>query len=140
MTTTGSSTANPTSTASPAPAAAATDSLVVPAPEGADLAVRVRGLRKTYGETHAVDGADLDVVRGEVLALLGPNGAGKTTTTEILEGYRHRDGGEVDVLGVDPAHGDARWRSRIGIVLQTASDLGVLTLSLIHISEPTRPY
>jgi ABC-2 type transport system ATP-binding protein len=122
MTTTGSS------TASPASAAAATDSLVVPAPEGADLAVRVRGLRKTYGETHAVDSADLDVVRGEVLALLGPNGAGKTTTTEILEGYRHRDGGEVDVLGVDPAHGDALWRSRIGIVLQTASDLGDLTV------------
>jgi len=118
MTTTGTSTASP----------ASADGLVVPAPEGADLAVRVSGLRKTYGETHAVDGVELDVVRGEVLALLGPNGAGKTTTTEILEGYRHRDGGEVDVLGVDPAHGDALWRSRIGIVLQTASDLGDLTV------------
>jgi ABC-2 type transport system ATP-binding protein len=110
------------------PDTVATDPLVVPAPVGADLAVRVRGLRKTYGDTHAVDGVDLDVVRGEVLALLGPNGAGKTTTTEILEGYRHRDAGDVDVLGVDPKHGDARWRSRIGIVLQTASDLGDLSV------------
>jgi ABC-2 type transport system ATP-binding protein len=102
--------------------------LVVPAPEGADLAVRVRGLRKSYGATHAADGVDLDVVRGEVLALLGPNGAGKTTTTEILEGYRHRDAGEVDVLGSDPAHTTPTWRSRLGIVLQTAADLGDLTV------------
>ena len=106
----------------------ASDPLVVPAPDDAELAVRVRGLRRSYGETRAVDGVDLDVVRGEVLALLGPNGAGKTTTTEILEGYRHRDGGEVDVLGCDPAHGDARWRSRLGIVLQNANDLGDLTV------------
>ena len=103
-------------------------SLLVPVPEDADLAVRVRGLRRAYGDTKAVDGVDLDVVRGEVLALLGPNGAGKTTTTEILEGYRHRDAGEVTVLGVDPAKGDRTWRSRLGIVLQTASDLGDLTV------------
>jgi ABC-2 type transport system ATP-binding protein len=103
-------------------------SLLVPVPEDADLAVRVRGLRRAYGDTKAVDGVDLDVVRGEVLALLGPNGAGKTTTTEILEGYRHRDAGEVAVLGVDPAKGDRTWRSRLGIVLQTASDLGDLTV------------
>ena len=103
-------------------------SLLVPVPEGADLAVRVRGLRRAYGETKAVDGVDLDIVRGEVLALLGPNGAGKTTTTEILEGYRHRDAGEVSVLGVDPAKGDRHWRARLGIVLQTAADLGDLTV------------
>ena len=110
------------------------DDLLVPVPEGADLAVRVRGLRKHYGETKACDGVDLDVVRGEVLALLGPNGAGKTTTTEILEGYRHRDGGDVEVLGVDPGKGDRRWRTRLGIVLQSANDLGDLTVeeSLAH--------
>ena len=90
--------------------------------------MHVAGLVKHYGETHAVDGVDLDVVRGEVLALLGPNGAGKTTTTEILEGYRHRDAGEVEVLGVDPGKGDRRWRTRLGIVLQTASDLSDLTV------------
>jgi ABC-2 type transport system ATP-binding protein len=103
-------------------------SLVVPVPEGADLAVRARGVRRAYGETKAADGVDLDVVRGEVLALLGPNGAGKTTTTEILEGYRKRDAGEVDVLGTDPAHPTPTWRSRLGIVLQTAADLGDLTV------------
>ena len=103
--------------------------LVVPAPPGADLAVRVRGLRRSYGETKAVDGVDLDVVRGEVLALLGPNGAGKTTTTEILEGYRRRDAGDVSVLGTDPAQADRRVaRRRLGIVLQSAGDLGDLTV------------
>ncbi len=64
--------------------------------------VRVRGLRKSYGDTAAVDGVDLDIRHGEVFALLGPNGAGKTTTVEILEGHRRRDGGEVTVLGTDP--------------------------------------
>ena len=103
-------------------------SLLVPVPDGADLAVRVRGLRKHYGQTKAVDGVDLDVVRGEVLALLGPNGAGKTTTTEVLEGYRHRDSGEVSVLDHDPSKADPLWRSRLGIVLQTAADLGDLTV------------
>jgi len=105
-----------------------TNPLVVPAPAGADLAVHVRGLHRFYGETRAVDGVDLDVVRGEVLALLGPNGAGKTTTTEILEGYRHRDSGDVSVLGHDPANATGAWRSRIGIVLQSAGDLGDLTV------------
>ncbi len=53
-----------------------------------DLAVRVRGLTKSYGGVPAVAGIDLDIARGEIFALLGPNGAGKTTTVEILEGYR----------------------------------------------------
>ena len=66
-------------------------------------AVRVRGLVKSYGGVQAVRGIDLDIRRGEIFALLGPNGAGKTTTVEILEGYRRRDGGEVSVLGLDPA-------------------------------------
>jgi ABC-type branched-subunit amino acid transport system ATPase component len=66
------------------------------------LAVRVRGLRKRYADTTAVDGIDLDIATGEIFALLGPNGAGKTTTVEILEGHRRRDGGEVSVLGADP--------------------------------------
>jgi ABC-2 type transport system ATP-binding protein len=55
-----------------------------------------------------------------VFAFLGPNGAGKTTTVEILEGYRHRDGGDVSVLGVDPANPTLPWRARIGLVLQTS--------------------
>ena len=80
--------------------------------------IRISGLRKAYGAAEAVRGIDLEVSRGEVFAFLGPNGAGKTTTVEILEGYRERTGGEVDVLGSDPAHADRAWRERIGIVLQ----------------------
>jgi ABC-2 type transport system ATP-binding protein len=92
-----------------------------------DDAIRVRGLRKAYKGQPAVDGIDLTVRQGEVFALLGPNGAGKTTTVEILEGYRDRDDGEVDVLGADPQHAGRPWRSRIGLVLQTANDFGELT-------------
>jgi ABC-type multidrug transport system ATPase subunit len=72
---------------------------------GPDSVVRARGLRKRYGDVTAVAGIDLDIRSGEVFALLGPNGAGKTTTVEILEGYRHRDGGTV-------RHGTARHARR----------------------------
>ena len=86
-----------------------------------DVAVRVEGLRKRYGDTSAVDGVELEIGRGEVFALLGPNGAGKTTTVEILEGFRQRDGGVAEVLGEDPGRAGRAWRARIGIVLQLAA-------------------
>ncbi|GHJ48916.1 ABC transporter [Catellatospora sp. TT07R-123] len=92
-------------------------------------AIRIRGLRKSYGGRDAVSGLDLTVASGEVFALLGPNGAGKTTTVEILEGYRRRDGGDVAVLGTDPGTAGRAWRARIGIVAQSANDLGDLTVS-----------
>jgi ABC-2 type transport system ATP-binding protein len=82
--------------------------------------ISIKGLRKSYGETEAVRGIDLEVNRGEVFAFLGPNGAGKTTTVEILEGYRKRSGGEVTVLGEDPERAARAWRERIGIVLQSS--------------------
>lgn len=83
-------------------------------------AIRVTGLVKRYGELEALAGIDLEVAVGECFALLGPNGAGKTTCVEILEGYRSRTAGEVDVLGFDPAAGGLDFRRRIGIVLQQA--------------------
>lgn len=92
-------------------------------------AIRIRGLRKIYGDRAAVDGVDLDVHAGEVFALLGPNGAGKTTTVEILEGYRRRDDGQVEVLGTDPADGTAGWRARLGIVLQSSTENAELTVA-----------
>jgi ABC-2 type transport system ATP-binding protein len=82
-------------------------------------AVEVRGLRKSYDGVEAVRGIDFELRAGEVFGLLGPNGAGKTTTVEILVGYRRRDGGEVQVLGADPARPDRAWRGRLGIVPQS---------------------
>ena len=83
-------------------------------------AVEVSGLRKSYGEVHAVRDVGFTVGYGEIVALLGPNGAGKTTTLEILEGFRTRDGGTAEVLGYDPGERSSarELRERIGLVLQ----------------------
>ena len=97
--------------------------------DGEGPTIRVRGLRKSYGDVAAVAGLDLQIERGEVFAMLGPNGAGKTTTVEILEGYRGRDGGEVTVLGLDPARQRARLKPRIGIVLQSTGVDHYLTVA-----------
>ncbi|NCV80356.1 MAG: ABC transporter ATP-binding protein, partial [Actinobacteria bacterium] len=93
--------------------------------------IDVKGLKKSYGDVHAVRGVDLEIGQGEIFSLLGPNGAGKTTTVEILEGYRNRDAGSVSVLGFDPqtrGEQSRHWRNRIGIVLQTSADAGDLTV------------
>ena len=91
-------------------------------------AVRVRDLRKTYGSRTVLDDVSFDIAHGETFALLGPNGAGKSTTVEILEGFRRRTGGEVSVLGVDPARGDLDWKARVGVVSQTTGESGALTV------------
>jgi ABC-2 type transport system ATP-binding protein len=124
---------HPDLTGRPAPAAAAPPLPVTPAaaPSGAAAAgvatghespqaITVAGLRKDYGAVRAVRDVSFSVARGEIVALLGPNGAGKTTTLEILEGFRTRDGGEAQVLGLDPGRkSDAReLRERTGLVLQ----------------------
>jgi ABC-2 type transport system ATP-binding protein len=95
----------------------------------AGAAIEVAELRRSYGGVHAVRGVSFTVARGEVFCLLGPNGAGKTTTVEILEGYRRRDGGEVRVLGFDPAASPRALRERIGIVLQQCGVQADLTVS-----------
>jgi ABC-2 type transport system ATP-binding protein len=92
-------------------------------------AIEVRGLFKSYGDVHAVREIDLLVEPGKIFALLGPNGAGKTTTVEILEGYRSRDGGTVQVLGYDPARQRRQLKSRIGIVLQSSGMDRYLTVA-----------
>ena len=90
-------------------------------------AIEARAITRRYGAVEALRGVDLEVSRGEVFALLGPNGAGKTTFVEILEGFRGRTSGEASVLGIDPERGDAGWRARLGIVLQSAGFFEALT-------------
>ncbi|MBA3350474.1 MAG: ABC transporter ATP-binding protein, partial [Actinobacteria bacterium] len=92
------------------------------------IAIEVRNLKKSYGDLEAVAGIDVQVKQGEVFSLLGPNGAGKTTTVEVLEGYRERTSGEVNVLGYDPAQGEREFKQRIGIVLQSTGVEPYLTV------------
>lgn len=94
-----------------------------------ELAIDVRGLRRSYGSFEAVRGIDLRVSRGEVFSLLGPNGAGKTSTVEILEGHRARSAGEVSVLGHDPGKNERAFKTRIGIVLQETAVERFLTVA-----------
>jgi ABC-2 type transport system ATP-binding protein len=88
------------------------------------VVLKVDGLRMRYGTTDVLHDVTFQARHGEVLALLGPNGAGKTTTIEILEGFRMRSAGRVEVLGADPAHSTEQWRARLGIVLQSWRDHG----------------
>jgi ABC-2 type transport system ATP-binding protein len=81
-------------------------------------AVIVSNLKKAYAGNPAVDGLTFDIAEGEIFALLGPNGAGKTTTLEILEGYRKRDSGDVQVLGIDPQKNPEKLKPAIGVMLQ----------------------
>ena len=82
--------------------------------------IEVADLSKSYGDVEAVKGISFEVAEGECLAMLGPNGAGKTTTVEILEGFRSRSSGAVQVLGMDPETAGRDFRERIGIVLQSS--------------------
>ena len=91
-------------------------------------AIVVEDLRKSYGSLQAVRGVSFTVEPGEVFGLLGPNGAGKTTTVEILEGYRRRDSGRVEVLGMDPQRGGRGLRWRLGMVLQECAVEPYLTV------------
>jgi ABC-2 type transport system ATP-binding protein len=84
--------------------------------------LRVRDLRKSYGETVALAGVDLDAAPGEVVALLGPNGAGKTTLVSIVAGLRRADGGSVTVGDVDALAHPQRARGLLGLAPQ---DIGI---------------
>jgi ABC-2 type transport system ATP-binding protein len=102
-------------------------------------AIEVDDLQKAYGEVEAVRGVSFAVEPGEVFCLLGPNGAGKTTTTEVLEGFRLRTGGDVRVLGHDPARRERSLRERIGIVPQSGGLPSTLTVGEV-LEMYARPY
>ena len=81
-------------------------------------AIRVTGLRKSYGTQVVLDGIDLEVPEGTVFALLGPNGAGKTTTVHILSTLIAADAGEAEVAGHDIAREPDAVRAVIGLTGQ----------------------
>jgi ABC-2 type transport system ATP-binding protein len=93
-----------------------------------EAVIRVRDVRKAYGDIRAVDGVSFEVLSGEVFGLLGPNGAGKTTTVEMLEGLRKPDGGELEILGIDAVNQPDVLKQRIGVTLQTAELYPKLTV------------
>ena len=82
--------------------------------------IHVNGIRKSYGDTIAVDDVSFDVQPGEIFGLIGPNGAGKTTTMECIEGLRVHDRGVITVLGLDPTRDAYALQERIGVQLQAA--------------------
>jgi ABC-2 type transport system ATP-binding protein len=85
-------------------------------PAGGGEAIELRGVVKHYGPVTAVEGLDLRVPPGEIVALLGPNGAGKTTTMSILLGLRQADSGQARLFGSSPRRAAAR--GQVGVMLQ----------------------
>jgi ABC-2 type transport system ATP-binding protein len=86
-----------------------------------DLAIRARGLVRTYGARRALDGLDLEVPRGVVYGFLGPNGAGKTTTMRILTGLIRHDAGSVEILGRPLGWGDREPLYDVGALIESPS-------------------
>jgi ABC-2 type transport system ATP-binding protein len=87
-----------------------------PATATAERGLRIRGLRKWYGDTRALDGLDLEARAGEILGVAGPNGAGKSTLIKTLLGFVVPDRGRMRVLGLDVAHAGLDIRARVGYV------------------------
>ncbi len=84
-----------------------------------DVILKVKDLRKTYGDLKAVDGVSFEVKKGEIFGILGPNGAGKTTTLEMIETLREIDGGTATIDGIDVATNPYEIRGIIGVQPQT---------------------
>jgi ABC-2 type transport system ATP-binding protein len=100
---------------------------VISTPVISTPAISARGLRKSFGEKTVLDGIDLTVPEGTILALLGPNGAGKTTAVHLLTTYLRPDAGEIRISGEDPARNPQAVRRSIGVTGQFSAVDGYLT-------------
>src|SRR5262245_6698372 len=80
--------------------------------------IRAQGLRKSFGDFEAVKGIDVDVRRGEAFGFLGPNGAGKSSTMRMIAAVSPVSGGELRILGMDPATQGSAIRARLGVCPQ----------------------
>ena len=90
--------------------------------------LKVKNIKKAYGDFQAVKGVSFEVARGEVFGILGPNGAGKTTTLEMIEGMRPIDNGKVIVDGTNVAEEPYKVKEKIGVQLQSSSFFDNLNL------------
>jgi ABC-2 type transport system ATP-binding protein len=95
----------------------------------ADVVIEAKGLTKTYGRAVAVDHISFAVGRGEIFGLLGPNGAGKTTTILMLLGLTEISGGEVSVLGFNPAREPLSVKRRVGYLPDSVGFYDQMTAS-----------
>ncbi len=86
-----------------------------------ETAIIIQDFRKVYGDYVAVDKISFEVKRGEIFGLLGPNGAGKSSTLESLEGLRAPDGGNLQVMGIDPARQARKLRNVVGVQLRSSA-------------------
>jgi len=87
-------------------------------PAGDGDLVTAQGLTKRFGDFVAVDGVDFKIARGEAFGFLGPNGAGKTSTMRMIASVSPVTGGDLKVLGMDPATQGPEIRARLGVVPQ----------------------
>lgn len=81
-------------------------------------AIRVNGLHKRYGRTHALRGLDFEIPSGQLTGFLGPNGAGKTTTFRAILGLTNPDQGDIEILGLPVPAGLPQIVKRIGVIVE----------------------
>jgi len=93
--------------------------------------IRVKDLKKDYGDLKAVRGVSFEVYDKEVFGILGPNGAGKTTTLEMMEGLKDIDGGDIEIAGLDVEKNKDKIKKIIGVQLQSSAFFDHLSLSEI---------
>jgi ABC-2 type transport system ATP-binding protein len=108
---------------------------------GTLLAVRTKGLTRSFGKQLAVDGVDLEVPYGAVYGFLGPNGSGKTTTIRMLLGLLNADSGDIEVLGAAMPQGGATVLPRVGALIEGPAFhpylTGLRNLQRLDVSDAT---